>query len=129
MVIGHDKAGSITKEPLLKWYLDIFSEVLRTAGITLVVVGYGFMDHHINEVIARAARTGLQLHVISPMQPKDFRNYLLSVTATAGGVSVPYGNEIWEMLSGYHCTSVDKMIRSNASALPARTFFRQVGLD
>lgn len=129
MAIGHDKAGSITREPLLKWYLDIFSEVLSTEDITLVIVGYGFMDRHINEVIARASKTGLRLHVISPMQPKDFRNHLLSVTAIAGNVSVPYGAEIWEMLSGYHCTSVDKMVPSNASALPGSGFFRQVGLD
>ena len=129
MVIGHDKAGSIAREPLLKWYLDVFSEVLSTANITLVVVGYGFMDRHINEIIIRAAQTGLQLHVISPMQPKDFRNYILSVTAKAGNVSVPYGTDIWEMLSGYHCTSVDKMIPTNASALPGSTFFRQVGIN
>jgi pyruvate/2-oxoacid:ferredoxin oxidoreductase alpha subunit len=128
MVIGHDKAGSIAGEPLLKWYLEIFREALSTANMTLVVVGYGFMDRHINEVITGAARTGLQLHVISPMQPKDFRNHLLSLTATVSNVSVPNGAEIWEMLSGYHCASVDKMIPTNASGLPGTTFFNQVGL-
>ncbi|MGA6828614.1 hypothetical protein ACO9S2_13500 [Nitrospira sp. NS4] len=128
MVIGHDKAGSISREPLLKWYLDVFREVLCTPNITLVVAGYGFMDRHINEVIIKAASTGLQLHVISPMQPRDFRNHILSVTATAGNVSVPYGAEIWEMLSGYHCTSADKMVPTSASALPGSTFFRQVGI-
>jgi hypothetical protein len=128
MVIGYDKVGSIAKEPLLKWYFEIFREVLKAENITLVVVGYGFMDRHINELITRAAKTGLQLHVISPMQPKDFRNHLLSVTATAGNVSVPYGAEIWEMLSGYHCTSVDRMVPSNASVLPGNAFFRHVGI-
>jgi SIR2-like domain len=128
MVIGYDKAGSIAKEPLLKWYLDIFTEVLSTKNITLVVVGYGFMDRHINELIFKAAGTGLQLHVVSPMQPKDFRNHLQSVGAIAGIVPVPYGHEIWQMLRGYHCTSVEEMVPPNGSALPGAAFFEQVGL-
>ena len=128
MVIGYDKAGSIAKEPLLKWYLDLFSEVLKAENLTLVVVGYGFMDRHINELISKAANTGLQLHVISPMLPKDFKAHLLSLSSIAGNVSVPYGGEIWEMLSGYHCTSVDRMVPTNASALPVNAFFKHVGI-
>lgn len=128
MVIGYDKEGSIAKEPLLKWYLDIFSEVLSTENLTLVVVGYGFMDRHINELIVQAAKTGLQLHVISPMQPKDFKNHLLSHASIAGIVSVPYGHEIWEMLCGYHCTSVEKMIPTDVSAFPGEAFFNSVGI-
>ncbi len=128
MVIGYDKVGSIAKEPLLKWYFDIFREVLSTENITLVVVGYGFMDLHINQLIAEAAKTRLRLHVVSPIQPKDFQNQLFSRSSTAGGTSTPYGREIWEMLCGYHCTTVEKMVPGNVSALPGATFFEQVGL-
>jgi hypothetical protein len=128
MVIGYDKEGSIAKEPLLKWYFDIFREVLSTENITLVVVGYGFMDRHINQLIVGAAKTGLQLHVVSPIQPKDFQNHLFSLSSTVGGTSTPYGREIWEMLCGYHCTTVEKLVQGNVGALPGATFFEQVGL-
>ena len=45
MVIGHGKLGSIEKEPLLKWYLLLFDEILGQPERNLVVVGYGkFQD-------------------------------------------------------------------------------------
>lgn len=128
MVIGYDKAGSIAKEPLLQWYLDLFSEVLSTENFTLVVVGYGFMDRHINAAIWGAAKTGLQLHVVSPMQPKEFKNHLAPVISAEGLGEVPYGHEIWEMLCGYHCTSVEKIVPPNGSERPGEAFFEQVGL-
>lgn len=84
LVIGYDKAGSIAEEPLLNWYLELFNEVLKTQNIKLVVVGYGFMDAHINNVIADAAKTGLELHVVNPMQPNDFKDYLFF--RSAGGL-------------------------------------------
>lgn len=118
MVIGHNKAGVIAKEPLLDWYRDLFKEVLNYGNQILVVVGYRFMDEHINNIIADAAKTNLQLHVISPMQPKDFEAHFSSRSMIAGSKSVPRGKEIWEMLCGYHCTSVEQLFPHNARALP-----------
>jgi len=40
MVIGHNKSGAIAQEPLLKWYLSLFQEVLNYGNQILVVVGY-----------------------------------------------------------------------------------------
>jgi hypothetical protein len=118
MVIGHDKAGTIAKEPLLDWYQALFKEVLNYGDQILVVVGYRFMDEHINNIIADAAKTNLQLHVISPMQPKDFEAHLSSRSMIAGNKPVPRGKEMWQMLSGYHCTSAEQLFPHNASALP-----------
>ena len=130
MVIGYEKAGSIANEPLLQWYLDVFKKILNMPGQTLVIVGYGFMDRHINETIADAAKNGLTLHIISPMQPRDFKNVLVPIR-TSVGPPVPRGKDIWEMLRGYHCISVDDMIPTNASTLPARAlaFFKSVNLE
>ncbi|TLY24086.1 MAG: hypothetical protein E6K63_15160 [Nitrospirae bacterium] len=67
MVIGTAKARIIDKEPLLRWYLDLFKAVVERPGQLLVVTGYGFMDDHINNVIADAIRdAGLRVHVILP---------------------------------------------------------------
>ncbi len=115
-VIGYEKSGSISKEPLLEWYLDIFKEVLHVRDQTLVIVGYGFMDRHINDIIADSAKTGLKIHVISPLQPKQFEQ-LLDPIHGAGHEAAFRGREIWNMLHGYYCTSLDEMIPSSGSAL------------
>lgn len=130
MVIGSDKTGSIANEPLLKWYLELFREVLNSKDQTLVVVGYGFRDDHINSIIADASKQGLRLHVISPLQVSEFKNILIS---TGSIVTKPThrGNEIWEMLDGYYCESVVQMFpesNKHATAI-GRTFLQNVGLQ
>jgi len=129
-VIGHEKSGSIAKEPLLQWYLQLFKEVLNLPNQILVVVGYGFMDRHINEIIADAAETGLKLYVISPLQPRELRQ-VLDPLHSAGHEAAHRGKEIWRMLRGYYCSSVDMMIPTNASVLPGLTqaFFKQTNLE
>ena len=43
--------------PTPKWLHDRFAEYLGRGDTRLVVIGYGFGDHHINEIIARAGET------------------------------------------------------------------------
>ncbi|MEP6934971.1 MAG: SIR2 family protein, partial [Nitrospirota bacterium] len=70
MVVGGGKEERIAKEPLLKWYLELFREVLTGPECNLLVIGYGFRDKLINEVIAHAIRDRkLRLYIISPHQP------------------------------------------------------------
>lgn len=77
MVIGLDKEDQINREPLLSWYLDIFKEALSNDGVRLFVIGYGFRDKHINEIIASSIKEhGLQLYVLSPQKPSEFMNSL-----------------------------------------------------
>jgi hypothetical protein len=73
MVIGPDKEGQINREPLLKWYKEIFKMVLGRGGVKLLVIGYSFRDEHINNVIADAIMNqGLELYVVCPDQRVDF---------------------------------------------------------
>jgi len=93
LVIGRDKEKQIADEPLLKWYFDLFQEVLFQGGIKLLIIGYGFRDSHINEVILEAiAKYSLNLYVLSPADPAAFKNELCN---TANG------DQIFEGLSGY----------------------------
>jgi len=86
------------------------------------------MDEHINSIIADAARTDLRLHVISPMQPREFEAHLWSRSTIVGGKSVPRGKDIWQMIYGYHCTSAEELFHPNAAALP-EDFLKSVGLS
>jgi SIR2-like domain len=63
MVIGTSKTSRIAGSSLLSWYFDIFRAVLNQGNVKLMVVGYGFGEDHINEVIADAVKTtGLKVY-------------------------------------------------------------------
>ncbi len=95
MVIGRNKEEQIANEPLLKWYFDLFEQVLFQGGIKLLIIGYGFRDNHINKVIAKAGeKYDMKIYVISPVKPREFINEL----SKEGYV---YGKRILKGLSGY----------------------------
>ncbi|UVT17659.1 MAG: SIR2 family protein [Nitrospira sp.] len=104
MAIGHMKSAVLKDEPLFKWYYDTFEAALSKNSQRLLVIGYGFRDRHINEVILKSIdNSNLQLFVVDPRAPEDFRAMLM--TSHAGGVSYPYsvsGMRIWSKgLAGY----------------------------
>lgn len=117
MVIGHAKTEIIKKEPLLRWHLSLFKEVLGEPGRNLVVIGYGFGDEHINNVIADAIRDcRLRLYVVSPKQPRDFREMLSPVNSVVERVP-PRGDELWRGLFGYYRGSVTDLCEEDTLQL------------
>lgn len=54
----------IDKFPLLKWYFDIFRQQLNIGGSKLLVIGYSFLDIHINKIIFDVVNVGnLKLYI------------------------------------------------------------------
>ena len=67
LIMGGSKAHEIGLVPVLRWYFQRFAECLREDGARLLVIGYGFGDAHINDVIIDAINTAaLKLFVIGP---------------------------------------------------------------
>jgi SIR2-like domain len=67
MIIGGDKAQQIQTHPILSSYAQAFEARLTRPELRLMIIGYGFRDHHINRVIARGVyEHGLQFFVICP---------------------------------------------------------------
>lgn len=65
MIAGGGKRAAIRQFPVLVRYQEIFEEYLSQLETRLMVVGYGFGDDHINEVIEQAAsKTDLKLYII-----------------------------------------------------------------
>ncbi len=62
------KMVHIRNNPTLSSYFNFFEKFLCEKGSKLVIVGYGFLDQHINEVIARAinANNGLEIFIWDP---------------------------------------------------------------
>ena len=93
-VIGKEKEKHVTEEPLLSWYFELFKNALSESNRKLMLIGYGFRDRHINEVIANSVNNnGLKLFIISPSEQSEFITKLKSEK---------YGEKILKGLSGYY---------------------------
>jgi hypothetical protein len=64
MIVGGGKAEAIARYPVLRWYSEIFEERLNQANARLMVIGYGFHDEHINEILITATNRGLKIFVV-----------------------------------------------------------------
>ncbi|MBI3912168.1 MAG: SIR2 family protein, partial [Armatimonadetes bacterium] len=107
MVIGKGKTDQISREPLLAWYSELFRAVVLQSERRLLVIGYGFRDEHINNVIADAvANHGLALYVISPVPYDAFRQDLRAA---------PAGEVILQGLSGYYPCGLLEMFPGDQS--------------
>ncbi len=67
LVIGGNKGSAIQSHAVLGWYFEKFREYLSVPDARLCVIGYGFRDSHVNEVIIEAiSNSNLKLFVIDP---------------------------------------------------------------
>lgn len=65
LVIGGDKSRAIQSHAVLAWSFNKFREYITGPNAKLMVIGYGFRDSHVNEVIIEAVENhGLQFFVI-----------------------------------------------------------------
>jgi hypothetical protein len=109
MVIGRNKEKQITNEPLLLWYFNVFEQVLFQREIKLLIIGYGFRDIHINEIIAEAIeKHGLKLYIISPTAPNTFKEGLIKADPDNGQI-------IFQGLSGYISANFQDLFPSNGN--------------
>jgi hypothetical protein len=123
MVIGRNKEEQIADELLLTRYLDLFEQVLFQGGIKLLIIGYGFRDNHINEVITKAIgeEYGLKLYIMSTAKPKEFKKELIKADKV-------YGKQILKGISGYFQSSFGDLFPPDGSETPKwrelkKTFF------
>jgi len=80
LIMGNAKTGAIDRFPVLRGYHDEFAARLGEGGAKLMVIGYSFLDNHINAVIERASQSrGLGTYLVDPrgrdvlMDPKMAR--------------------------------------------------------
>ena len=67
LIMGGNKIFEIGLSPVLSWYHQVFEEQLSQPNARLMVIGYGFRDEHINQMLIRAIyHRGLKIFVIAP---------------------------------------------------------------
>lgn len=74
IALGGNKARTIQTHPVLKRSMDQFDSMLRMPDCRLMIIGYGFMDHHINQALQAAANLGLKIFVIDPLGVEAMRS-------------------------------------------------------
>ena len=98
LVIGKNKTALINQEPLIQWYFNLLESTIRQGGKKLMIIGYGFQDAHINQLLVEGVeKYGLKLFVLSTTSPRDFEqrlrnghNYALPLLQGLRGY-FPYG--------------------------------------
>jgi len=109
MVIGENKTDRISREPLLEYYFNLFKKVLESGNVDLFVIGYGFGDEHINNVIAESIRdNGLKLHVMNPDAPEMFKKILSES---------PHCEDLWNNLNKYYPCGISRVFPQNGKTI------------
>lgn len=103
MVLGKNKKESLEKEPLLFACFNLFIKIIKEGNKKLLIIGYGFKDEHINDILLDGVlHHNLKLYIITTMSIEEFdetlRNAEGMVTRIKDGLSgyFPYRlNEIF----------------------------------
>jgi hypothetical protein len=67
LVLGGNKAGFIAGSRLLRWYGEEFRRYLEMPDPRVMVIGYGFRDQHIDDMLLDASRrNGLRMFIAGP---------------------------------------------------------------
>lgn len=107
MVIGINKLRLIKKEPLLKWYYKLFKKVIAEGNKKILIIGYGFGDKHINQVLTDGVeKHGLQIFVINIKSPNELKQHF----ETGGHY---YALPIWYGLRGYFRHTLKEIFPEN----------------
>ena len=106
VIVGGKKKEKIEKEPLLAYYYKKFKEALQAHNQRLLIIGYGFMDNHINNEIYNGLKNGLKIHIIDTLNPEAFSNKMAQPKYNKNPSKEEIDNSvirelIWLNMSGY----------------------------
>lgn len=108
MVIGKNKLADIIKEPLLNWYYELFKQVIKEGGKKFVIIGYGFRDQHINEILLDGVKNHrLKLYIINPSDPEELKQNMKEYTKS------PEPGSPWQGVASYFPYTLRQIFPSN----------------
>lgn len=124
MVIGKNKANDINQEPLLRWYSEIFQNLIYEGNKKILIIGYGFGDDHINDVLLKGIQEyNLSLYIINPTDPETFKNKLEGRPNHFGSYEISKYSKIWEGVRGYFPYSLRQIFPPDQSET---SIFREI---
>lgn len=110
-IVGTTKASAIDHEPLLKWNFSVLKKALHAGDRNLLIIGYGFRDPHINQVIADGIlKHGLKMFIVNPCSPPELYAKLVGYVVGDGSYSGDLGSLLWSGLAGYFMQTADQLV-------------------
>jgi len=116
LIVGGNKSQAILGTPILKWYQAEFEKRLFSGSARLMVMGYGFRDGHINDLIIKAIRDhDLRMFNVSP----EGADHARAVNPTRGGIYAPneLDNAFERGLAGASRRGLAEIFGSNGNEL------------
>ena len=119
MIVGTNKKKMIEKYPLIKRYTEIFKKIIKDKNKKLLVIGYGFKDKHINEIIIDGIKNyNLKVYIINPIPIEKFRNELKDEETIFNGMYGYYQCDLLQIFSKnnrgeYGLSSYEKQLNDN----------------
>jgi hypothetical protein len=102
----------------------LFQSQIYEGSKKLLVIGYGFGDDHINDVLLKGVQEhGLSIYVISPSDPETLRNKLEGRPAHFGSYEVSKYFKIWHGVRGYFPYTLRQIFPPDQSET---TIFREI---
>jgi hypothetical protein len=102
-IIGKFKSEQIRTQPLLKWYMELFTEQLNEK-LDIWIIGYSFSDPHINELLMKTMKNHQSsLFVIDIKSQNVFMDHLKTVTTDQ------FYSALDERLAGYFPCSLKQI--------------------
>lgn len=119
VIIGTNKKEDIDKYELTKWYNKYFYHILTTTINKLLIIGYGFMDKHINEALIKGMTSGkLKVYVLDNQNPRDFKNKMTNkLNENERKDSYENRRAIYNFLAGYFPYSLEDIYREENKPL------------
>ena len=106
LILGSENAAAIRRHPLLEWYSKLFNNVLYSGDVTIVVIGYGFQDEHINDVLKTAiVEHRAKLELLAPGNMKDF--FYLSKEKLGSSATMKFQHTAGSVTDLYEKASVE----------------------
>lgn len=65
-ILGSNKEEEIKSRPQIKKFHEFFEKSLSDGNSKLVIIGYSFCDNHINKMISKGIKNGLEIFIWDP---------------------------------------------------------------
>lgn len=125
LIIGTRKSEDKDEYGLLRWYWELFESALNQEGTKLMIIGYGFKDKQLNEVLHRAIKDGaknqekLRVYMISPRSISETQKYISEQDyALHGSISSSFPDDFMGCLGGYFQEDIREIFLRNSTTQP-----------
>ncbi len=114
LVIGTNKESLIKSEPLLRSYFDLLKNVIGENNKKILIIGYGFRDAHINNVLLKGVDDhNLKIYILSTQPPQNLKLHLENANFKIKGEGHIRSGGIWKGIHGYFPYSLKDFFPGN----------------